>query len=52
MSYQAHAAAIEHPGPHPERLQPALALPLIAAMSVGGWWLVWQAERTLARLVF
>jgi hypothetical protein len=52
MSFHARAVAMPHSGRHTERLPPVLALPLIAGLSVAGWWLLWQAGWAVARALF
>lgn len=36
--------------PLPERLPPAIAIPLIAGLSLGCWYVVWQVGAAIARL--
>ncbi len=48
----ARALPIALPRPNHERLPHNLTVPLIVALSLGGWWLLWQAGWALVRAVF
>lgn len=47
-----HSFTLARSSPIPNRLPPALALPLIAALSLALWWSLWLVGRALIHTVF